>query len=483
MDLLHLLVEIVVWVGAIVALVYFIGTGIAYVSFGGIALRELLGYRRRLDAFPVEELVRAASVPPVTLIAPMYNEEAVCVEATRSLLGIEYPNFEVMLVNDGSKDATMATLIEAFALEPVPRTPTAEVPAAATRALYRSRLHPALWVLDKDNGGKADAINAGINFCRTPLFCALDADGLLERDALARAVRPFLEDETTVAVGGTIRIVNDCLVRGGRVEQARLPGSWLGRFQVVEYLRAFVVARTALDRLGGLLIISGAFGVFRRTAVVDVGGFARDCIGEDMELIVRLHRYHRERKIPYRIAYAPDAVVWTEAPESRAVLGRQRDRWHRGLAQVLTLHRGMLLNPRYGSAGMIGMPFFAAVEFGGPLVEALGYAALVLALAFGIVDVPIALALLAIALTLGVLHSAAAIALEELSFRKYTRLRDLLGLLALGVLENLGYRQMTLYWRLRGFVSFLRGNHQWGDMQRKGFATTPSLPAAALPAD
>ena len=452
----------------------FVGLVVGHYLLGaGVALGALVKLRRRLASTHVEELATSSTLPPVTLLVPMYNEGVVAVEAVHALLGVEYPTKEVLVIDDGSADDTLARLAEAFDLDERVRPPTAAVPHEAVRAVYQSRTRPELWVLTKANGGsKADAVNAGLAYCRTPLFCMLDGDSLLERDALLRAVRPFLDDARTVAVGGTVGIVNGSRVRHGRVERLRMPRRWLARFQVLEYVRAFVAARTAWDHLGALLIVSGAFGLFRREPVVALGGLDDETVGEDMELILRLHRTLREAGTPYRIAYAPDAVSWTECPETLAVLGRQRDRWHRGLAQILWRHRAMLFNPRYGRVGTLAFPAYVGIELLGPVVEALGYVGLVVFVALGWLDVPLALLLLALAVTLGVAQSVAAIALEQLAFRRYTRLRDLGLLLFLAVAENVGYRQLTVWWRIKGIASFFRKRQAWGVMPRTGFQTT-----------
>jgi cellulose synthase/poly-beta-1,6-N-acetylglucosamine synthase-like glycosyltransferase len=324
---------------AVIVVAYFVLLNVSYLATTVLAYFSLRRYSRRLKAVDIEELIGMAGAPPITLIAPAYNEEATCVEATRALLTLRYPAFDVIVVNDGSRDRTVEVMIEAFDLKPAWRVPTAELASAPVRAVYRSDRHQNLWLIDKDNGGKADALNVGLNYCRTPVFCAMDADTLLEPDALIRVVRPFFENRTTVAAGGIIRIVNGSTVRLGRVDDVRLPGNLLARIQVLEYLRAFLAGRMGWSALDAMLIISGAFGLFRRETVVEAGGFATDTVGEDMELVVRLHRHCRERGIPYDIKFVPDPVAWTECPESLSVLGRQRDRWQRGLAQSLMRHR------------------------------------------------------------------------------------------------------------------------------------------------
>ena len=457
-------------VAAVIVLGYFVALNGTYLAASVLAFASLRRYARRLKSLYVEEMI-ASPLPPITLVAPAYNEEATCVEATRALLTLQYPTYEIIVVNDGSKDRTVERMIAAFDLVPTPRMATADLGTKPVRAVYRSRRHPELWLVDKANGGKADALNAGVAHCRTPLFCAMDADTLLERDALTRVVRPFLERQDTVAVGGIIRIVNGCDVRGGQVGGVRMPERWLARFQVLEYLRAFLAGRMGWAAIDATLIISGAFGLFKRSAVIDVGGFATDTVGEDMELVVRLHRWHREMRRPYHITFVPDPVAWTECPEKLRVLGRQRDRWQRGLTEVLVRHRRMLFNPRYGRIGMVAFPYFFFFEMLGPVIEVAGYAALGLALATGRFDPGYALAFVAVSVILGVTLSLAAVGLEELSFRRYARFRDLLLLFALAVVENFGYRQMTSWWRMKGLWSALRREKGWGQMERRGFAS------------
>jgi cellulose synthase/poly-beta-1,6-N-acetylglucosamine synthase-like glycosyltransferase len=452
-----------------VVLAYFVLLHSVYLATSFFAFGALRRYALRMKSLDLADLITAAWAPPISLIAPAYNEEATCVESVRSLLTLEYPNYDILVVNDGSADRTVERLTAAFDLVPARRLPTAELPSASVRRVLRSRRHPNLWVIDKENGGKADALNAGLNHTQTPLFCAMDADSLIEPHALTRIVRPFLEDSTTVAAGGVLRIANGCTVSQGRVVDVRMPKSFLAQLQVLEYLRAFLAARMGWDALNATLVISGAFGIFRRDVVVAAGGYATDTVGEDMELVVRLHRHCSERSIPYRIHFVPDPVAWTECPESLSVLARQRDRWQRGLVQSLTRHKRMLFNPRYGRAGMIAFPYFFFLEMMGPVIELLGYASFTFTILSGRANWSLVLAFFSVAIVLGGALSLAAVALEELSFRRYPRLRDLLQLFVLALVENFGYRQLSAWWRLRGTISAARGVQTWGKMTRKGF--------------
>jgi cellulose synthase/poly-beta-1,6-N-acetylglucosamine synthase-like glycosyltransferase len=461
-----------------VVLVYFVLLNGVYLGTSLFAFGALRRYSLRLRSLDLTDLITSSGAPPISLIAPAYDEAVTCVESVRSLLTIEYPDYEVIVVNDGSSDETVARLSEAFELQPATRLPTAALPTASVRAIYRSRTHPSLWLVDKENGGKADALNAGLNYCYTPVFCAMDADSILEPQALIRIVRPFLEDRATVAAGGILRIANGCTVERGRVTAVRLPRNLLARFQVLEYLRVFLAGRMGWAALDATLIISGAFGIFRRSAVVDVGGYATDTVGEDMELIVRLHRHGYETGSPHRIHFVPDPVAWTECPESVAVLARQRDRWQRGLFQSLQRHRKMLLNPSYGRVGMLAFPYFFFLEMLGPVIELGGYLSFGVTILAGRADWYLIGAFLAVAIAFGGVLSLSAVALEELSFRRYPRIADILGLFGIAALENVGYRQLNAWWRVKGTISALRGVQRWGRMTRKGFEVRQKESAA-----
>lgn len=462
-----------------VVIVYFILLNGTYLGMTFLAYGSLQRYSLRMSSVDPSELMSTSGLPPVTLIAPAYNEEPTCVESTRSLLTLRYPSYDILVVNDGSSDGTLARMTQAFDLEQAARAPVSSIHTQAVRAVYRSKIHPNLWVLDKENGGKADALNTGINYCRTPLFCAMDADSLLEPEALTRIVRAFLEDSSTVAAGGVIRIVNGCKVKAGVVEEVRLPTNFLARIQVLEYLRSFLAGRMGWDALDATLIISGAFGMFSRQHVVAVGGYLHDTVGEDMELVVRLHRHCREQGEKYRVAFVPDPVAWTECPEDTKTLGRQRDRWQRGLMESMWRNRVMILNPKYGRIGMVAAPYFFFLEVLGPVIESVGYVTFIAALALGRASTAYVLAFLAVAFALGISLSFAAVGLEELSFRRYPRMRDLLTLLVLAIAENVGYRQLSIWWRLRGMISKLRGEVSWGAMERKGFASDDDEAEAA----
>jgi cellulose synthase/poly-beta-1,6-N-acetylglucosamine synthase-like glycosyltransferase len=465
----------------VVVLTYFVLLNGYYFVTSIISFRALRHYSRSLNATDTADFIRFGGAPPVSILIPAYNESANCLATIRSLLDLEYPDYEILFVNDGSQDNTLELIRDEYQLVPAFRLTTSNLRQSKTRGVFQSATVPRLWVIDKDNGGKPDALNTALDYCHTPLFCALDADTALERDALLRLARSFLEDGDTVAAGGIVRVANGSTFEDGHVREVRLPQSWLARLQVVEYLRAFLAGRMGWSSMDVLLIVSGAFGMFRREVVVAAGGYSGRTVGEDMELIVRLHRHLREKKQRYRISFVPDPVAWTEVPESLRVLGRQRDRWQRGLMQSLSVHRKMMFNPKYGRIGMIAYPYFWFMEGFGPVIEFLGYIAFTVAIIFGWVSPAIVIAFLLLAVFCGIALSLASVGLEELSFRRYNRTQDFVRLLLMSVVENLGYRQYLAMARFKGVIMALMGRMSWGAMDKKGVLQRTSDTAQRLP--
>jgi len=462
--------------GQLAVLFYFLAVNGWYLV---LLVSSLLELRRHMLLIADESrhlLLSSTLSPTISILAPAYNEEATIETSLRALLALHYPSLEVIVISDGSKDRTVQVLIEKFSLVPVKTIYERNIKTKPVRSLYRSSTYPGLVVVDKENGGKADALNVGLSFARGELVCAMDADTLIEADGLQRMVRPFLYATDVVATGGTIRVVNGSQVKHGRVEKTSVPTNLLAGIQVVEYLRAFLFGRLGWNRLGGNIIISGAFGLFQREAVLRAGGYLHDTVGEDMELVVRLKRLSYERGGAGKIAFVPDPVAWTEVPETTKVLGRQRDRWHRGLADVLWRHRRMFFNPRYGVTGLFVYPYYAFVELLAPFIEAVGLLALLFGLVLGVVDWNFAGLFYLTAYGLGTALTAFTLILEDLSFHRYNSFRDRALLFWWALLENMGYRQLTVYWRLRGLWKFIRGRKELGAMERKGFkpATAPS---------
>ncbi|MBL8230023.1 MAG: glycosyltransferase family 2 protein [Bryobacterales bacterium] len=430
--------------------------------------------RRYHSVFTDDEkdlLMKSPLTPGVSLIVPSYNEAKTVRESVGGMLRLQYPNYEVIVVNDGSKDETLAILIEQFKLYRSARTVSGSLHTSQIRAVYESRDPIRLLVIDKENGGKADAINAGINAAQSPYVMVVDSDSLIEKDALFNMIKPCLEEpELTVAVGGTVRAVNDCDVAHGRVRRIRTSGSWLANFQAVEYLRAFFGGRVGFSVLNSLLIISGAFGLFRRDAVLAAGGFEESTIGEDMELIVRMHHYYRRNRLPYRIVYVAQPVCWTEVPDSLKILHRQRKRWQRGTVESLWRHREMLLHPKFGMVGLFAFTYFFLFEMLGPAVELLGYVLTALGLAFNIIAPEIAILFFSVSVMGGILLSTSAVLLEEFTKCRYPDWRDTWKLFAAAVLENFGFRQLLTWWRVQGLIDGLKGKRGgWGVMERRGF--------------
>jgi cellulose synthase/poly-beta-1,6-N-acetylglucosamine synthase-like glycosyltransferase len=456
------LLEIVQWG----FLWYFVALNAGYFGLNTVAFVALWRHMQRqvLDNLP--QMYSGLEVP-ITLVVPAHNEAPTIATSVRSLFQLTYPEFEIVVVNDGSRDETLEVLIREFDLVRVPEAFRVRLATKPVRAVYHSRRHPELRVIDKENGGKADALNAGINAARFPLFCCLDADSVLQRNSLQRVVLPFLEDSRTVASGGIVRLANGCDVSGGFLVRTGLPRTPLALVQVVEYLRAFLFGRLGWSPLNAVLVISGAFGLFHKETVIGAGGYRTDTVGEDMELVVRLHRVLREQGREYRIVFVPDPVCWTEGPESWLVLRNQRVRWQRGLAESLTLNRRLLFGRRAGFAGWLAFPFALRFEWASPVVEVAGYVFFGAGLAVGAVSVEFAAAFLLVAIGLGILLSVLALLLEEMSFHTYPRVRDVLLLLIASVAENFGYRQLTALWRLMGLWKWAtRRQARWGDMKR-----------------
>lgn len=414
-------------------------------------------------------------LPRVSVLVPAYNEGLAVVEMVTATLAVHYGNLEVVVVNDGSTDGTMEKLAGEFALEAVRRPNALPIPTRPVRRVYASRQYPGLIVVDKENGGKADALNAGLCRATGDLICAVDADTVLDPDALVRLALPLAQDERVIAAGGVIRVVNGCRVRFGRVVERLTPHGLLGRVQEVEYSRAFLFGRLGWNRLGDNVIISGAFGVFRREAVVEAGGYRESTVGEDMELVLRLRRLAYEDRRPHRVVFVPDPIAWTEVPSTPRALGRQRSRWHRGLAEVFRMHWRVLGRPRYGLMGTVVMPYYLLVELLAPVVEALGIVFLLVGLALGAVALPFAFLLALAAYGFALILGLTALTLDDWFDEHHSRLRDRATRILSALLEQLGYRQLTVWWRLRGLAQYARGHTAWGEQTRLG--TVANLPA------
>jgi cellulose synthase/poly-beta-1,6-N-acetylglucosamine synthase-like glycosyltransferase len=452
---------------------YFLVLNTGYLVLIAIASLDVSQWLRRVAFAGHDDIFANPLTPAVSIIVPAFNEELSIVENVRAMLVLKYPEFEVVVVDDGSTDATFERLRDAFDLVETNHAVTNEVPTIGeVISVHVPAGGGPLIVVRKANAGRrSDAVNVGLNTVNHPLVCMIDADSLLEEDALLRVVKPFIDDpRRVVASGGVIRAANGSRIESGHVVDATMPRRWVERVQVLEYLRSFLLGRTGWSKVGGLLIISGAFGVFRRDIVVEVGGLDLTTLGEDAELVARIHHYLRKQKRDYRITFVAEPVCWTEVPHSRKVLARQRVRWSQGLAEVLWRHRTMVGNPRYGRIGLVVLPYYLMFELLGPVVELFGVLAVIASFALGITNVTFFILFAAVAFGYGAFVSIAALAVEEFSFHRYRRWRDLSAAVAAVVVENVGYRQMHSWWRLRGVYRAISGREtSWGVMTRTGF--------------
>lgn len=463
-------------------LIYFLLINTSYLLLICLAAWDFVHHLRRVEQTGRQERVASEFVPSVSVVVPMHNEAAGIVTSLRSLLSLRYPDHEIVAVDDGSSDDTFAVLQEAFDLVPLEREVPREVPVRAELLSVHVPRNgrTRLTVLRKPNSGRSDAINHGINAASGELVVFVDADSILDPDALITVTVPFADDPTRmIATGGVVRPANGSRVVAGRLVEPRMPRRLLPRIQIVEYLRAFLLGRTGWSRLGALVLISGAFGVFRRDALVEVGGLDPDSIGEDFEVVMRLHRHMRKQGRDYRVKFVGEPVCWTEVPSTLKVLHKQRSRWHRGLWETLWKYRGMTGNPRYGRVGLLALPHYWLFELIAPLLEVVGLVLVIAGLLLGVVNVPFAVLFMVIAYGYAILVTLAAMTVEELTFRKYSRWGDLGAMLLAAIAENIGYRQLTAWWRLQGWWASLRGKKQvWGTMTRVGLGDESQIPAS-----
>lgn len=434
---------------------------------------EMRDYRRKNRFIDYQDIITSPLAPGVSIIAPAFNEEATIVNNVKSLLSLHYGKFEVIIVNDGSRDNTLQKLINAFQLQKTEFFYYSEIKTQAIRGVYRSenKSFRRLTIIDKENGGKADALNAGINISQMEILACIDVDCILSSDSITRMVRPFMEEtnKKVIAVGGAIGIANNCDIKDGTVTTYRVPESAIGRFQVVEYCRAFLMGRMAWSRINGLMLISGAFGFFKKDIVLAVGGYFPKTVGEDMELVVRMRRYMQEKQIPYRVGFVPDPLCWTEVPEDEKVLERQRNRWMRGTIETLQLHQKIGLKPRYGILGMVSFPFWTVFEKLAPILEIVGLLYTLTLLILGDFSVVYFIALLLTIYLLSMLVSSFSVLFEQLAFNNYKNKKDLYRLIGTILLEPIMIHPKIVWWGLKGHIDFIIGRGGWGKMIRTGF--------------
>jgi cellulose synthase/poly-beta-1,6-N-acetylglucosamine synthase-like glycosyltransferase len=455
---------------------YYLGVNLIYLLLLIVAIYSSARHQQLLASIRLDRMKESPFAPPISLLVPAHNEEATIVESVRSFLALDYPALEVIVVNDGSEDATLANLVREFHLLLTDLVYVPVVPSKPVRGVYMSQSEPRMLVVDKEAGGsKADATNAAFNAASSPYVLVLDADNILEEDALIRVMVPILSDpERVIAAGGIVRAVNGSEVERGRLQKVHLPRKAVEIVQVVEYLRAFLVGREGWGFFNMLMIISGAFGVFRSDLVRAVGGYRRDAIGEDFDLVTRLHRYMLDHGRDYRISYVPDPVCWTEVPSDWTTLARQRARWQKGMLNTLWPNRDMLFRPRYGRIGAIALPNLWLYELLAPVIELIGLASIVTAALLGVLSYAFFVKFLLFGFFFATMISIGAVMLEEITYRRYNDWREVAKLILTCFLEHCPYRQMHLYWRLQGLWQYMRGDLAWGKMKRVGFQ-----PAAA----
>lgn len=460
--------------------IFLLFTTILFTMFsimGYLATRNSLHYKHKNSFIDLSKVMASPMAPSITIIAPAYNEGLTIVENIRSLLSLRYVNYEVMVVNDGSKDDTLKKMIEAYDLYEIEYIPDPEWRSKPIRGVYKSRHRSfdKLTVIDKENGGKSDALNTGIQLSRNQFVGCIDVDCLLLPDALLHVVKSFYQrsEKKVIAVGGVIRIANSCKIQGGMLQEIRLPKNWLAKFQLLEYTRSFLLGRMAWGRIDSLLIISGAFGFFDRELALEVGGYDTNTVGEDMEIIFRMRRHMHERKLPYTVEYIPDPLCWTEVPESTKILINQRDRWARGNLETLYKHKDMFFNPKFGRLGMLSYPYWFFYEWMAPILEFLGFFSIIAFYFLGILNIEFFIAITLMVYAFSIMFSLYAILWDVYSYNEYTRTKDILILVFCALIEPLTFHPLVVWSAIRGnYKKLFKIKSGWGSQVRKGFAKT-----------
>jgi poly-beta-1,6-N-acetyl-D-glucosamine synthase len=445
----------------------------SYLVLAHLSVRELKDYLKKNSFVDYDVLLKSEFVPGLSLIAPAYNESFTIEENVKSLLSLNYNNYQVIVVNDGSKDDSMAILIKTYDLVIADLKVYHQIETKKIKATYVSNnaAYKKLIVVDKENGGKADALNVGLNIAQNPYVVCIDVDCILDKDALLKLAKPFLEShgKRIIATGGVVRIANQCIIKDGRLVEVNIPDRMLPRIQVLEYLRAFLLGRMAWVRLDGLLLISGAFGAFDKEIAILSGGYNTKTVGEDMELVVRMRRYMIENKLPYSVSYIPDPLCWTEAPENFKIFKKQRSRWMRGTIETLNYHKKMFLNPKYKVLGMLSFPYWTLFEFLAPAIEFIGIITTIIFIFLGLLNWYFFLLMILFVYFFAVMFSVIALYSEERTYHKYAKQKDFFKLLVAAFIEPLYFHPLAVYAALIGYKEKIMGTNSWGEMTRKGF--------------
>lgn len=445
----------------------------SYLILAYLSTKELRSYLKKNSFVDYSVLLTSEFAPKLSLIAPAYNEGLTIEENVKSLLSLNYNNYQAIVVNDGSKDNSMEILIKTYDLVLTEVEIHSKIETKKIKGIYKSRnaAYKKLIVVDKENGGKADALNVGLNIAEYPYVVCIDVDCILDKDSLLKLAKPFLESQgkRIIATGGVVRIANQCVIKNGRLVEVNIPDRMLPRIQVLEYLRAFLLGRMAWGRLDGLLLISGAFGAFDKEVAILAGGYSTKTVGEDMELIVRMRRYMLENKLPYAVSYIPDPLCWTEAPEDFNIFKKQRSRWMRGTIETLGIHKRMFLNPKYKLLGMLSVPYWTLFEFLAPAIEFIGLIITLFFIIFGLLNWHFFFLLLLFVYSFAVFFSVIALYSEERTYHKYPKQIDFFKLLMAAFIEPLYFHPLTVYAALVGYKEKIMGTKGWGEMTRKGF--------------
>lgn len=456
-------------------LVYAITIISAYFILAFISVKELLRNYHAAKITNYDAILSSPFAPLITVIAPAYNESLTIVENIKALLGLYYPSFEIIIVNDGSKDNTLQKTIDAYDLEKVPYAIDYKIPCQEILGIYKSKrkAYSNLTVIDKRNGGKADALNSGINIAKGDYFISIDVDSIIDPHALNKLIKPFFEetDQKVIAVGGVIQIANDCKIEDGQMVEVDVPHKFLPKCQVVEYNRSFLLGRMAWSRLDGLLLISGALGLFDKEVVIACGGYYTKTVGEDMELVVRMREYMANQKLKYKVIYISDPLCWTEAPSSLKILGRQRNRWTRGTIDTIFLHRKIFFNPKYGFMGMVSHPYWVFFEWLAPVIEVLGILYFITIALLGEPNWPYFMVMICFVYFFAITFSIYAILFDHLVYHRYKKRKMIIKLILTAWIEPILYHPLVVYWGIRGNIDyFIRRKKTWGKMTRTGFA-------------
>lgn len=471
--MMHLIINII----SLVFLVYAIGIVVHYFFLAVLSAFELRKSVIDTKVAHYKSLMVSPFSPKVSIIAPAYNEEMTIIENINGLLHLHYPRYEVIVVNDGSKDDSLQKAIAAFDLVRVDYAVDSKISHNAIRGIYKSNkaAYKNLVIVDKENGGKSDALNAGINIAEGEYFMTIDVDTIIDPYVIQYLIKPFFDfaDSKVIAVGGTIRVANSCEFHRGHLQKINIPEDLLARFQVLEYTRAFLLSRLGWNRLNGMILVSGALGMFNREVVLECGGYNTQTVGEDMDLVIRMRRYMYERKEKHRVVLVPIPMCWTEVPEERKILGRQRSRWARGLIYCLLDHKRVFFNPRYGIMGLLIFPTTALFEWFAPVIQILGIFYFIYLVVLGHVYWPFFLILLFFVYLFGIAFSTWALLYDHFAYHKYKDTKQIIKLLVIVWLEAFTYNPLNSFYALKGnFEYFIKGKKKgWGDMSRKGFVT------------